>query len=189
MIGTFFLEILPEVVKGEQYLNHFVYMVFLGGFVLIHVLEKYIYQHMASQRESFKHIHWIEVAGVAAYEGLLGVLIVVFYETYDNLIYLVLIPFFVRELALSLTTLHMCEQIQSRFNRFIQPVSPVIGVIVGLLLIQNKTQLYMVFAIVIGIVLYIIVRDIIPQREKGNPVYFVIGVILTLITIQVVQGF
>jgi len=44
MVGTFILEILPQITQGEELLSHFVYVTFLVGFVFIHVLEKLVYQ-------------------------------------------------------------------------------------------------------------------------------------------------
>ena len=51
MVGTFFLEILPQLAVGETYLSEFIYLPFLGGFILIHILERLVYQHAAGARE------------------------------------------------------------------------------------------------------------------------------------------
>jgi hypothetical protein len=39
----------------------------------------------------------------------------------------------------------------------------------------NLEVLYILFSFISGVILYTIVREIIPEKEKGNPLYFIIG--------------
>lgn len=180
MVGIYFLEILPQIPVGEQYLNHLIYLTFLGGFVLIHMLEKYVYQQIVSQRKLDQYRDLFEEVGLVAYGLLVGVIIAIFFETYGNRAYFLLTPFFVREFSLSLYVRHISEELDSQLIHVLQYGSYVFGTIVGLLLIQNKSQLYFIFSLIMGLILYIVVRDMIPQRKEGKTVYFIVGVLIII---------
>ena len=182
MAGTFFLEILPQITVGETYLSHFIYVTFLVGFVLIHVLEKLVYQHVPGESEFAEDRTRFEATGLAAYGLLVGVIIAVFFEAYGDLAYFILAPFFVRAFVLSVYSRHINEKIGSRLNRVLQSVGPVVGTVVGLLLITNKTQLFSVFSMTMGFILYIVIRDMIPIGKEGKPIYFVAGALITIAT-------
>ena len=72
MVGTFFLEILPQITVGEIYLSHFIYVAFLIGFLVVHVLEKIVYKHVSGESEFAKDKTRFEAAGLAAYGLLVG---------------------------------------------------------------------------------------------------------------------
>jgi len=182
MVGTFFLEILPRIMDGETYLSHFVYVTFLVGFVLVHVLEKLVYQHAAGKSEFAKDVTRFEAIGLAAYGLLVGIIIAVFFETYGDLAYLILAPFFVRAFALSVYSRHINEKISNILNRVLQTICPVVGTFAGLTLIANKTRLFLVFSMTMGLVLYIVIRDMIPIGKEGKPIYFVAGALITIAT-------
>lgn len=182
IVGTFFLEVLPQLAVGETYLSNFVYLSFLGGFVLIHILEKLVYQHAAGDREIAKDVTRFEAAGLAAYELLVGIIIAVFFAAYGDLAYLIIAPFFVRAFALSVFSKHVNEKIGGVLNRLIQSVAPIVGTFIGFLLIENKTQLFLAFSVTMGVILYIIIRDMIPTGKEGKPIYFVLGTLITIAT-------
>lgn len=180
MVGTFFLEILPQITVGETYLSRLIYVTFLAGFVLIHVLEKLVYQHEVGEGELARDVTRFEATGLAAYGLLVGIVIAVFFEAYGDLAYLVFAPFFVRAFALSVSSRHINEKIDSRLNRVAQFLAPLAGTFVGLLLITNKTQLFLVFSTAMGVILYIVIRDMIPIGKEGKPAYFVAGTLTTI---------
>ncbi len=188
MVGTFFLEMLPQIASGEVHLNNIIYLAFLAGFVLIHVLEKFVYQHIAGESEFAKYVTRFEAMGLAAYGLLVGIIIAVFFETYGDLAYIVLVPFFVRAFALSISSRHINEKIGSRLNHGLQLVSPFVGTLFGLFLIANKTQLFLVFSMAMGFILYIVIRDIIPLGKEGKPIYFIMGILITVATSLVVHS-
>jgi hypothetical protein len=80
-----------------------------------------------------------------------------------------------------LTLSHINERLGSRLNRLMQYLSPIIGSFVGLLLITEKVHLFLVFSIAMGIILYIVIRDMIPLRKEAKPIYFVLGILIVLI--------
>jgi hypothetical protein len=111
-----------------------------------------------------------------------GVIIAVFFEAYGDLAPFIFAPFFVRAFALSVSSRHINEEIGCRLNRTVQSISPILGTFAGLLLIANKTYLFLVFSTTMGFILYIIIRDMIPIGREGKPAYFILGVLITLAT-------
>ncbi len=180
MVGTFFLEILPQLAVGETYLSHSIYVTFLIGFILIHVLEKLVYQHAAGESELERDTTRFEASGLVAHGLLVGIIITVFFEAYGDLAYFILSPFFVRAVVISVYSKHVNEKIGSGLNRFLQVMGPVVGTFVGFLLIANKTQLFLVFSVTTGLILYIVIRDMIPIGKEGKPFYFVVGASITI---------
>jgi zinc transporter ZupT len=187
MVGIFFLEILPQIAVGETYLSHLVYVTFLAGFVLIHVLEKLVYQRALDESEFAGDVTRFKMAGLTTYALLVGIIVVVFFEAYGDLAYFIFAPFFVRAFALSMSSRHINEKINSKLNRAATLILPLFGTIIGLLLIADKTHLFLVFSLTMGFILYIVIRDMIPIGREGKPLYFIVGVLLTIATFLIFQ--
>ncbi len=179
MIGVFFLEILPHIITGEALLGELIFIALLSGFVIIHLIERFVYKRAFGEEEFARDVIRFEAAGLIAYSLLVGVIIVVFFDAYGNLAYFLLIPFYVRNFGVAVYSDTVNEKIGNRTTRILQTSGPIIGVLIGWLLIESETQLYLVFAVTMGFILYIIVRDMIPREREGKLIYFVAGVIIT----------
>ena len=68
---------------------------------------------------------------------------------------------------------------KSQFKKLILAFSTLTGVIIGLFfefLFQVDIELiYILYSFISGVILYTIVREVIPEKEKGKPIYFLIG--------------
>lgn len=68
---------------------------------------------------------------------------------------------------------------ESQFKKFILAFSTLTGVMIGLFfefLFQVDIELiYILYSFISGVILYTIVREVIPEKEKGKPIYFLIG--------------
>ncbi|TFF63865.1 MAG: hypothetical protein EU521_00060 [Promethearchaeota archaeon] len=53
----------------------------------------------------------------------------------------------------------------------------------------NLEILYILFSFISGVILYTIVREIIPEKEKGNPLYFIMGAVGFTIAILIINIF
>jgi hypothetical protein len=180
MVGTFFLEIMPQLGVGATALGHFTYLALLVGFLIVHLLEKTAYQHAPSEARIAIDTTWFEVAGLVVYQFVVGIIIVLFFEAYGDLALVLILPFFVRTFANSVSSSHINEKVRGRVNHLAQAVTPLVGASVGTALIASEMQLYMVFSTSMGVLLYIIVRDMIPMGRAGKPLYFVVGVAINV---------
>jgi len=69
----------------------------------------------------------------------------------------------------------------SRLIGFILASSVLVGVIIGtlfeLFLHVDIELIYILYSFISGVIFYTIVREVIPEKEKGKPIYFLIGVV------------
>ena len=63
----------------------------------------------------------------------------------------------------------------------------VVGLVLELLYPLSSFVIFQCFAFISGIILYIIVREIIPQEEKGRPYYFISGATIFIIILIFIE--
>ncbi len=77
--------------------------------------------------------------------------------------------------------------------RFVLASSVLVGVIIGtlfeLFFPVNIELIYILYSFISGVILYTIVREVIPEKEKGNPIYFLIGVVGFTVIIFIIRIF
>ncbi|TXT53495.1 MAG: conserved membrane protein of unknown function [Promethearchaeota archaeon] len=77
--------------------------------------------------------------------------------------------------------------------KFILGTSSLTGVIIGATFYGffpiNLEVVYILYSFISGVILYTIVREIIPEKEKGNPLYFLFGLTIFTISILVINLF
>ncbi|MHA1235848.1 MAG: hypothetical protein ACTSQL_12295 [Promethearchaeota archaeon] len=76
-------------------------------------------------------------------------------------------------------------------RKYILALSNFIGVVFGLILdliaFEYTEMFYILFSFISGVILYTIVREIIPEKEKGEPSYFLIGFVGFTLVIFVIN--
>ena len=94
------------------------------------------------------------------------------------------------------TDLEIYEEIEHDVNpikKYILATSAFTGILIGLILNSifphNLELLFIFFSFISGVILYLIVREVIPEKEKGDPIKFVIGLIGFTILIFVINTF
>jgi zinc transporter ZupT len=82
---------------------------------------------------------------------------------------------------------------ESRSIRFLLSSAALIGIAFGILLELflpvNLEIIYILYSFISGVILYTIVREVIPEKEKGNPLYFLIGAVGFILIIYLVRIF
>jgi zinc transporter ZupT len=53
----------------------------------------------------------------------------------------------------------------------------IVGIILKLIFSVNIELLFIFYSFISGVILYVIVREVVPEKEKGDPIKFVIGLI------------
>lgn len=178
MVGVFFLEIFPQLTVGEVYLNSSIYVLFLSGFAAVHVIDQLVYRDIAERVETEKI--WFEAVGLVIYGLMLGFIVTIFFDTFQNLGFILLIPFYLRTFVASIMSEHVILEVGTKAKYGIQ-FSPLVGTLMSMQFITgNPTIVYSVFAVLMGFLLYILVRDMLPLGRAGNPRFFLIGIIVTI---------
>ncbi|GAH12879.1 unnamed protein product, partial [marine sediment metagenome] len=76
-------------------------------------------------------------------------------------------------------------------RKYILALSNFIGVIFGLILdllaFEYTEMFYILFSFISGVILYTIVREVLPEKEKGKPSYFIVGFVGFTLVIFVIS--
>ncbi len=65
----------------------------------------------------------------------------------------------------------------------------IIGLIIKLFLPVNLELLFIFYSFISGVILYVIVREVIPEKEKGDPIKFLVGLVGFSIIIIIINIF
>jgi zinc transporter ZupT len=177
-IAYLFLNLLPHTYEAAGRLKNFVFVFLLLGFVLFHLAEKFIYKHADKKKlaQELKEVHSVSfflyhfVIGIVLYDkahlsGLEGVLFFIPIALHASLS------------TASLSEIHGDIR-ESRITKILLSLSTLFGVIFALL-VPIPTSLDNIFVSVIaGILLYIIVKEFLPEKDKGQPMFFLFGLLL-----------
>jgi hypothetical protein len=173
------LKLLPESTKALEYDTRNIFVFILLGLVINHVIEKYVYQH-TSRRKLLRAIKEAHSLAFFIYHLVIGVIMV--YITRWNGFFgatLFLVPMFFHTgiSKVSIEEIHVLAK-GHPIIRIILSASTFIGVMIAVLTNLPAILSYYALGFVIGALLYIVIRDEIPEKKKGKLHYFVIGVLL-----------
>jgi zinc transporter ZupT len=74
--------------------------------------------------------------------------------------------------------------------KYILSTAAFAGIFVGILIIPiNLELLFIFYSFISGVILYVIVREVIPEKEKGDPTRFIIGLVGFTIVIIIIKVF
>ena len=183
------LEVLPELTIGTRVLGDNVYLLLLIGFTAFHVAEKYVYQHITHRNKLMKNLAHLHIAGFIADSFILGFALVIFFGIPlegGKLGYLVFIPFLLHTLSSSISVRHIHQHFKSgKLEEAALSISTVAGAAVATVLGLKEVAFYAVFSLVMGVLLYVVIRDLIPENREGRPMYFLLGMALSLVLIAI----
>ncbi len=69
------------------------------------------------------------------------------------------------------------------------PTGIIIGLLVNSLLPYNIELLFLFYSFISGVILYVIVREVIPEKEKGDPLKFLFGLVGFAVVIIIINIF
>jgi len=85
------------------------------------------------------------------------------------------------------------ESKEPLYLKIIVASSALIGVFVGLLLTVvfniSTEVIYFLFSFISGVILYTIIREVLPENDSGRPLYFLLGIIIFLVLIVIFESF
>jgi zinc transporter ZupT len=100
------------------------------------------------------------------------------------------------ESHLIFTDLEIYETINFEENitrKYILAFANLIGILIGigldLILFEYTEMFYVLFSFISGVILYTVVREVIPEKEKGKPLYFLIGFVGFTVVIFIINIF
>lgn len=177
-----FLSMIPTLVEGQQLPGRLVWFILFWGFVMFHIAEKYVWQHESIRKRRYLLVH-LRTFAFFINHILLGIAVVFFFRAGQVLLgYISFIPIFFHLLGSSLIVEHLHHKVRgTKLSHIISSLSLFFGALIATLIEIPLNMFYGVFAFLIGVILYIVVRDAIPSHKEGNSTWFLYGVIIYLI--------
>lgn len=174
-----FIEFLPRASVGIEY-DAPVYLILTLGFVMFHVSEKYLYQHIKNKKLLLKDLAELHNVGFFINHLMVGFVLFLTFELASYANYLVFIPFLLHTVSSSMSLEHIHARTKTKFNKFILNNSTFLGALFAYFIKLEAFWYYTFFAFFLGAMIYISVRDMLPYGKKGNPLMFFIGFLLTI---------
>ena len=184
LISLLFLILLPDLLESEKRVDLLLFSM-LAGFLVMHCLEKQIYMHKPDKNKLLLNLKEIHVFGFGLDNFMVGFIIASVLKS-DFSIGLILnlsLPLFLQMLASSISVNSIdahFENIVTKISKIVLSLLPVGGGIFGLILEAEETITNYVLGFVLGILLYMIIRDVIPKGEKGSTRLFILGNVISI---------
>jgi zinc transporter ZupT len=177
-VAYLFLYLLPELHSGTEFLGKFSFVSMMAGFIAFHLIEKYIYQH-ATREQLLKDIKEVHSAAFFMYHFIIGAVLVTL--TRENTLQgaLLFFPVLFHSAVSKVSMAEIHPHIREKGAlKFVLASSTLLGVIVAYMLEVSQPVYYSLFGFVWGAMLYVIIRDTLPKEKRGNPMFFLIGVLV-----------
>jgi hypothetical protein len=179
LVTMIFLVLIPEVVNISDSSIIFFYM--LMGFIFFYLTEKYLYQHVKNKKHLLRDLKELHIIGFFVDHFILGFILVTVLKIEGPLSFLILLPIFLHTVSSSISLDHIHEEAKTHVNKIVLSSSTFLGALIALTLnIEEGLQaLFLSFAI--GMLIYIVNRDILPKEARGKPSLFILGVVIVVI--------
>lgn len=176
-ITFIFLELLPTTYQASVILQESVFVFLLLGFALFHVVEKYIYQHASREKLRFelKEEHSIAffiyyfIVGIALYY-------LVTTDSIKGTLFFIPLVLHAGLSSLSMRELHGKIK-ESILAKTFLSAAPLAGMVFARIIAIPSLAYNAIVSFIIGAFLYIIIREFLPEKKKGEPLWFIIGMV------------
>ncbi len=180
-IAYIFLVLFPEFSYGISQENRLLFVSILFGFGILHLIEKYIYQHYPKAKV-LKELALEDSTISFIYHFIIGMIIVSFFnKTFsDGLLFFIPVMFYT---AVSTLPVNMTK---SKIVKFILASSTTLGVLFSMFIYGSNTHhlaYILLLGFIIGALCFTVIRHSLPNGKKGKPLFFIIGVVIYSIII------
>jgi hypothetical protein len=183
-IAYVFVSLFPEFYRQARFVSPFIFTSVFLGFSVFYLVDKEIYQKIR-HREVPKDIELAHGYGLTIYYFVVGIALVNFFNTSFREGLLFFIPVFIYA-GLSTMAAHGIHGMHAPPYRvlaplhFIQALGVIAGTLVALMVNIPGFLLLYLTGLIVGILTYIVVRDMLPKGKQGEPLLFIIGSIIYL---------
>lgn len=179
LIALLFLILLPSLTYNDN--SGTIFFFLLIGFLCMHFIEKILYKRVKNKQKLLEDLKMAHIVGFGLDNFLVGFIIATLAKT--DIIFAIdlAIPFFFLMLTSSISLDSIDVRLKNRFSKILLSILPFMGAILGILMELDDFLTQIVLAFTMGIVLYMIVRDVIPQGKRGSPLLFFIGNTISII--------
>lgn len=178
LISLLFLILVPNLISMG--VSEILFFLMLVGFLLMHLAEKYIYRHIMNKQELLEDLKVVHIIGFGLDNFLVGFIIASLVELDFFIVITLSVPLFLQMLTSSISLDSIDIRINDKYSKIILSVLPILGAILGIVLEFEYLLTNYVLAFVLGILFYMIVRDVLPQGRRGSSVLFFSGNLVTI---------
>jgi len=178
LISLLFLILVPDVISNGA--PEFLFLFMLVGFLLMHLAEKYIYKHVMHKQELLEDLKIVHIIGFGLDNFLIGFIIAALIELDFSVIITLSVPLFLQMLTSSISLDSIDTRLNDKYSKIVLSVLPIVGAILGIVLELEYLLTNYILAFVLGILFYMIIRDVLPQGRKGSAVLFISGNLVTI---------
>ncbi|NIM91549.1 MAG: hypothetical protein GTO17_11450 [Candidatus Aminicenantes bacterium] len=179
-ISYLFLDLLPHTYEAAVLLREWVFVFLLLGFALFHLVEKYIYQH-ADQKKLAKELKEVHSISFFVYYFLVGIVLEnkLQASVLEGTLFLIPVGLHAGLSTASLSRIHG-EIRENLWAKIALSSSSLLGVAFAILVHIPSLLDNISISLIAGVLLYIIVKEFLPEKRKGQPIFFIFGIILFL---------
>lgn len=174
-ITYIFLDLFPQFSEGVVQINKLLFIFVLLGFILFHLVEKYIYQH-SPKNKLMKKLAVEDSIISFIYHFIVGIIIVSFINqgVFKGVLFFIPVLFYT-----AVSTLPV-DPTKFKSVRLIVSTSTLLGILFARFIYTNMSLsiYYILLGFVIGALLFTVIRHSIPKGKEGKPLFFIFGIIL-----------
>lgn len=174
-IAYLFLRLLPETYDAAPHLKQWVFVFLLLGFAIFHVVEKVTYQH-ANRENLLRELKEVHSVSFFFYYFTVGIVLRNLTRTsvLEGSLFLVPIAVHAALSTASLSEIHG-EVRESLWARILLSLSTILGIAFAIMISIPVVVGNMLISLIAGALLYIIVKEFLPEKKKGQPIMFILG--------------
>lgn len=179
-IAYLFLNLLPHTYEAASQLKEWVFVFLLLGFTVFHLIEKVTYQH-ADQDKLARELKEIHSVSFFVYYFLVGIVIndELQADLLNGILFLIPITLHAALSTASLSRIHG-EVRESIGIKISLSASSLLGVVFALFVPIPHILDHILISVIAGVLLYIIVKEFLPEKRHGQPLFFIMGMVLFL---------
>jgi hypothetical protein len=182
-----FMNLYPEFYRAARFVSPFIFTSVFLGFSLFYLVDKEIYQKIKHE-EVPRDIELAHGYGLTVYYFVVGIALVRLLNISTREGVLFFIPVFIYA-GLSTMAAHGIHGMHSPPYKvltplhFLQAFGVIAGTVVASFLNIPESFLLYLTGLVVGILTYVIIRDMLPGGKKGKPLFFILGALIYLVLI------
>ena len=186
-IAYIFLTLFPGVLQGSYILQNGIFFIMLWGFVLLHIVEKYVMHHTQEAKQRMERLTHVRTASFFINHVLLGMALIFFFEIDKPAIAVIsIIPVFFHIISSSTIVEHLHRHVRETImGKILSSGAFFFGALFAAMLKIPLSVFFGLFAFITGTLFYIVVRDVMPKHQQGKPVLFLWGVISYLLLLGI----
>jgi hypothetical protein len=175
----------PEMIKGLEFLGDNIYFIALWGFVVLHIFEKHVSRYAKTEYKRAKELVAVRTTGFFINLFIIGMAMVFFFRLENiSLGYFSFVPVLFHVISSSLVVEHLHHRVrESLHGKILSSGSIFFGALVASFFNLPISIYYGAFAFITGMLLYLIIKDVLPKYRRGKANYFILGIILYLIIV------